>query len=344
MNGAFASLSGRPARFAGGLREVGPGTYAWMQPNGAWGEANAGLIVGDGASLLLDTLWDETLAQQMLAAMAPYVRAAPIRTVVNTHSDGDHWWGNAAVPADAEILTCAASRAAMEAESSPQELARLARLAGRARRAPGSLGALNRYIADMLSPFDLAGVRLRYPDRTFGERATLDVGGREVRLLVLGPAHTPGDTVAHLPDAGVVFAADLVFVKAIPVMWHGPSAGWLGALDALLELDADVYVPGHGDIAGAGELEAMRRFWVWLRAAAGDRHAAGESPLAASEALVRSAGFDEFRDWECPERILISVAALNREFAGQPPMRVTPLVRARLFRQVAILQQRLAGG
>jgi len=138
-----------------------------------------------------------------------------------------------------------------------------------------------------------------------------------------------------------VFAADLVFVKAIPVMWHGPSSGWLSALEALLALDADVYVPGHGDLARTPELEAMQRFWTWLRAGAADRHAAGEDPLTASEALIRSAGFDEFRDWECPERLVISVAALYRELDGQPPMRVTPAVRARLFRLVAILKRRL---
>jgi cyclase len=334
-------LTGRPARFQGGLREVAPGAYAWLQPNGAWGEANAGLIVGNGASIVIDTLWDESLARQMLDAMAAHVRNAPIRTVLNTHSDGDHWWGNATMPADAEIITCTPSRTAMDAESSPQELARLARLARLTHRAPGSIGGLSTYIGDMLSPFDLAAVRLRYPDRTFDERTALDVGGREVQLLVLGPAHTPGDTIAYLPDARVVFAADLVFVKAIPVMWHGPSAGWLRALDTLLALDAHVYVPGHGDIAGPPELEAMKRFWTWLRDAAADRRAAAQDPLTATEALIRSGGFDEFRDWECPERLLISVAALNRELAGQPPMEVSPAVRGRLFRQVATLQQRL---
>ena len=334
-------LTGRASRFDGGLRKVAPRAYAWLQPNGAWGEANAGLIVGNGDSMLIDTLWDQSLARQMLEAMAPHVGDAPIRTVLNTHSDGDHWWGNGAVPPEAEIITCTPSREAMDAESSPQALDRLARLARLARRAPGSLGELNRYIADMLSPFDLAAVRLRYPDRSFSERLTLDVGGREVELLVLGPAHTPGDTIAYLPDAGVVFAADLVFVKAIPVMWHGPSSGWLSALETLLALDADVYVPGHGDLARAPELEAMQRFWTWLRAGAADRHAAGEDPLTASEALIRSAGFDEFRDWECPERLVISVAALYRELDGQPPMRVTPAVRARLFRLVAILKRRL---
>lgn len=335
------TLTGRPVRFEGGLTRVGDGLYAWLQPNGAWGEANAGLVVGDGESLVVDTLWDERLATEMLAAMAPHTGGAPVTKVVNSHSDGDHWWGNAAMPEDAEIITCGPSRSAMDAEASPQELARLARLAHFGRRAPGSVGGLARYIDDMLSPFDLASVRLRYPTRGFDDRLTLDVGGREVRLTVLGSAHTPGDTIVHVPDAGVVFAADLVFVKAIPVMWHGSSTGWLRALDALLELDATVYVSGHGNVAGRADVAAVKNFWIWLRETADAQRRAGVKPPAAAERIVCSDGFDPWRDWECPERIVISIVALYREFAGAPAMSVSPAVRARLFRQVAILKKRL---
>lgn len=65
-----------------------------MQPNGLLGESNSGLVIGDGASLLIDTLWDPRLTRRMLAAMAELIAEAPIETLVNTHSDGDHWWGN----------------------------------------------------------------------------------------------------------------------------------------------------------------------------------------------------------------------------------------------------------
>jgi len=342
MSDGRSTLTGRPARFEGGLRELAPGTFAWLQPNGAWGEANAGLVIGDDRALLIDTLWDESLAATMLAAMSARLADAPIRTVLNTHQDGDHWWGNGAVPRSAEIVTCGPSRRAMDAESSPRELARLTRLAGAGRRLPGSIGGLSRLVHGMLSPFDLAAVRLRYPDTVFEERELeLDVGGRMVVLRVLGPAHTPGDTIAHLPDVGVVFAADLLFVGAIPVMWHGPSAGWLAALDAMLDLDATVFVPGHGDVGDRSSVESMRRFWMWLRGGVRDARRAGRSALETSADLIASPGFDEWRDWECPERLLITVTSVMRELDGRPPMAVTPPVRARLFRQVALLQQRI---
>ena len=77
-----------------GLQELGDGCHAYLQPDGGWGWSNAGLIVGDGASLLVDTLFDLRLTAAMLDAMAPITAAAPIATLVNTHANGDHCYGN----------------------------------------------------------------------------------------------------------------------------------------------------------------------------------------------------------------------------------------------------------
>ena len=57
-----------------GLHEISDGVHAYLQPDGGWGWSNAGLIVGDGTSLLVDTLFDLRLTQEMLNAMASLVR------------------------------------------------------------------------------------------------------------------------------------------------------------------------------------------------------------------------------------------------------------------------------
>ena len=94
------------AGFDGGLTELAPGTWAWLQPNGGLGESNAGLVVGDGAALLVDTLWDERLTAAMLEAIVPVCEraGAPIRHLFNTHGDGDHWYGNGLLGAGVEIV------------------------------------------------------------------------------------------------------------------------------------------------------------------------------------------------------------------------------------------------
>ena len=336
------TLTGAGPRFEKGLREVGPGAWAWLQPNGAWGEANAGLVVGEAEALLIDTLWDERLAREMLDAMAPLLADRRLSTVVNTHSDGDHWWGNAAVPATTQIVTSAPSREAMDSDASPAALARMSGLLHHGRWVPGRLGDLSRYVSEMLGPFDFKAVSLRFPDRTFSASETLDVSGREVQLIEVGPAHTPGDAIVHVPDAGVVFAADVLFVSATPVMWFGPLEGWLKAIETLLSLDAVTYVPGHGAPGGRDVVLELRDYLTWLDAGVREQHAAGRSPLEAARAMIRGEDFAHWQHWECPERMLITITTIHRSLEGQGPIGASPLSRAQLFAQVATLGRELA--
>ena len=334
-----ATLTGAPARFEKGLTELAGGVWAWLQPNGAWGEANAGLIAGDGEALLIDTLWDERLAAEMLAAMRPALGGRAITTVVNTHSDGDHWWGNNAMPADAEIVTSATSRATMDSEAGPGELRRMRQMAQLTARVPGPMRAMGRYVSGMLGPFDFENVTLRRPGRVFSGEEPLEVDGRELRLIELGPAHTPGDLVVHLPGEGIVFAADTLFLGAIPVTFYGPVEGWIGALDTLLGFDAETYVPGHGPPGGREQVAGLRDYLTWLREIVAREHAAGRSPLEAARAALREDEFQRWSDWECPERIVIAVTTLHRALSGKDPIGPSPVGRARVFRDVG----RLAG-
>ena len=327
--GAIPTLSSGTARFEGGPREVAPRTWAWLQPNGGLGESNAGLIAGDGASLLVDTLWDERLTRRMLDAVTPLVADAPPRRAFVTHPDGDHWWGNAALPADVEILATPACDRAMRAEALPRVLDGMTRTAALLSRAPGQVGAVARYGHAQLAPFGWRGVRLRYADRTIEGGATLDVGGREARVLDLGPTHSPADAVIHLPDVGVVLAGDLLFIGVTPIMWHGPVETWLRALDTLLALDAAVFVPGHGPPCGHAEIEELAGYWRWLRDGVHEQRAAGRSPGEAARELLRAFGRTRWAGWLYPERIVVNVATMYRE-----PGDLSPPARARLLVQM----------
>src|SRR5574340_1611714 len=86
------------------LRDIGNGCFAYLQPPGGTGQTNAGLVVDDDSSLLVDTLYDLAHTEAMLAAMRAATPAARrIGTLVNTHADGDHTWGNQ-LAAGAEII------------------------------------------------------------------------------------------------------------------------------------------------------------------------------------------------------------------------------------------------
>ena len=351
------TLLGKEARYPAGLQQVGDGVYAWLQPNGEWGESNAGVVAGEGEALLVDTLWDLALTRRMLDAVAREVDV-PIRTLVNTHSDGDHVWGNQLLP-DAHIVSTRAA-AHIIREESPGALQRFKRLAPALRTVGGlplpvlgslpvpglprlELRTLGRYIGWMLGPYDFSGVEVTPPTQEFEDELTLTVGGREVRLIEVGPAHTPGDSIVHVPDARVVFAADVLFVDVAPVMWAGPTAGWIAALERILALEADAIVPGHGPVSHRSEVEALRDYLAWVDREAGIRLAAGAPVPRVARDLLRS---DEYRDspwagWDSPERILITVATIDRHRRGTAGP-VSTRERTALFAQVATLAEELS--
>ena len=88
------------------------------------------------------------------------------------------------------------------------------------------------------------------PTRTFSGELALEVGGREIRLIEVGPAHTPGDLIAWVPDAQVAVAADILFIGVTPISGRVRSERWIAALESLLGLGAERFVPGHGPVCG----------------------------------------------------------------------------------------------
>ena len=120
-------------QYAKGLHDLGNGCMAYLQPDGGWGWSNAGLIVDGGENLLVDTLFDLKLTREMLDEMRDKVpSASKIKTLVNTHANGDHTFGNQLV-AGAEIITTEQTAEEMF-EFQPQRIKDLKGGAGPTRR------------------------------------------------------------------------------------------------------------------------------------------------------------------------------------------------------------------
>src|SRR5579885_3409535 len=106
-------------RYTKGLHDLGNSVYAYLQPDGSWGWSNAGLITDGGQSLLVDTLFDLKLTREMLDAMRRATPAAArIGTLLNTHSNGDHTYGNQLVEG-AEIVASSACAEEMRHQGQP---------------------------------------------------------------------------------------------------------------------------------------------------------------------------------------------------------------------------------
>jgi len=291
-------------RYCAGLHDLGNSCYAYLQPDGSWGWSNAGLVVGEGASLLVDTLFDLPLTERMLGAMQPVTERAPIATVVNTHANGDHCWGNELV-AGAEIVASTACRDEMLALE-PALLATLVETEG--------LGRTGEYLRSCFGSFEFRGITLTPPTRVFDGRLDLSIGGRAVELTEVGPAHTRGDVIAYVPEARTVFTGDILFIDGTPIVWEGPVENWISACDRMLDLDLEVVVPGHGPITDKSGIRAVRDYLAFLRSESRTRFDAGMS----AEEAARDISLGAFSTWGERERVAVNVATLYRGFRADP--------------------------
>ncbi|MDQ8044564.1 MAG: MBL fold metallo-hydrolase [Solirubrobacteraceae bacterium] len=340
------TMHGVPARYRTGFQDVGDDTWAWEQPNGDFGESNAGLIVSGDQALLVDTLWDLRMTRRMLDAAVALTGGTLPQTVVNTHSDGDHFWGNQLLP-DAEIISTAIARKKMPHDT-PAELARMAR-ASRLLVAVGWLpipvvGLLHipglpqlpsRRMGSMMRPFHFDEVEMVLPSRTFEGRLSLKVGDRDVEVIEVGPAHTAGDAIVWVPDVAVCFAADVLFVDTTPMMWAGPVASFARAVDQVLALDAVTFVPGHGPVCGRAEVELVRDYVAWVQEEAVPRVASGESATKAARSLLLSSEFASlpWSRWDNPASLVLTLHTEQYVLAGGRG-HLPPRLRARAMVQM----------
>jgi len=335
------------------LVEVAEHVHAYLQ-RGSWGFSNAGLIagVGTGGALLVDTLYDLSLTRRMLDDMRRAVPAAArIQTLVNTHANGDHCWGNQLVEGADIISSRAAAAEMLELKPSLMQLllrasAGLARLPEPARQALGLLGRLGvprlaaltegaAFVQECFGAFEFRDIRLTLPTQTFEGRLALTVAETPVELIEVGPAHTQGDVLVWLPKQRVVFTGDILFIDSHPIVWEGPIANWIAACDRVLELDPSVVVPGHGPLTDAAGVRETRAYWQRIVEAARQGHASGASPDEVARELLAS----EAPHWSEAHRLVVNLDTAYRELNADRSHR-DPLA---MFARMARLERVIAG-
>ena len=240
--------------YSRGLHEVATACWAWLEPPGTWGLSNAGVVRIGNETLVIDTQNDVRRAHDLRQAADEVAGADGVTTVVNTHEDGDHWFGNMLFD-DARIVATTAAADGMR--SLPIDPRRLAEIGG-----AGS--ALRRWTRWRAAFYDYTGWRPVYPTETFDTSTTVKLGDGVVEVHEVGPAHTRGDAIVHVPDVGVVFTGDILFHRATPVVWAGPVERYIAACDLVLGLEPAVVVPGHGPVAGVTGVRETRAYLVRL--------------------------------------------------------------------------------
>jgi len=192
-------------------------------------------VLGGDTALVVDTRTTLVQAREILDDLGD-LGSPRVGIVVNTHGHYDHVFGNA-VFRPAVIWGHERCRTMIELTGETQR-----------EKAWRELPAL----AD-----ELAKVVLDPPDRVFADAATLDLGGREIRLAYLGRGHTDNDIVVSIPDTDVLCAGDLLENGAPPWFGDGYPMDWPATAERILALTGErtIVSPGHGDQAGRAFVE-----------------------------------------------------------------------------------------
>ncbi len=218
-----------------------------MRRYSTWGDEpfdqNIGVILGRDGLAVIDTRASHRLADEVRAEI-PELTRLPIAAVVNTHHHWDHTFGNA------RFL--------------PSPIWGHARCAERVLADGDAMRSRVRSQAPQFGD-ELGEVVLTPPDQTFADVATVDLGDRQLQLAYLGHGHTDNDIVIEVPDAGVLFAGDLLENDAAPSFGDAYPRAWAATVsERLLPLVKNAVVPGHGGVgdrsfvaAQAADLAAM---------------------------------------------------------------------------------------
>ena len=336
--GRAITRMGEAPAFAEGLYEIAENTFAWMVPNGSWGETNLGLINCGRQTVLVDTCWDLHFTREMLQHAESILTTAPITRVINTHSDGDHCWGNQLF--SDRIIT--ATRACVDhmTHPSPRQLWAIKSSSKLLRCLPfAGLNSLGNYMGGMLAPYEFRKLHVRPAQETFSGEMTITVEGVILHLIETGPGHSHGDCIVWVPERRVVFAGDILFVGVTPVAWAGPVENIRRGLRRLLELNPQVIVPGHGPLARYSDIQDQVEYWDWLETSLEPMARGGLNPFEAGRQCVQSDDFrrSAFARWRCPERMFTSACTLYRHWGVTPRTLPGSLGALDHFRQQSLL-------
>jgi Zn-dependent hydrolases, including glyoxylases len=194
-----------------------------------------GVVLGGSDVLVVDTRSTPAQAREIAAELRELTRS-PVSIVVDTHWHWDHAFGNAAfrpAPIWGHVRTAERLRSGGDAVRE----------------------RIMRQLPDLAD--DLRDMVIVPPDRTFEDRATVEVGDRVVELSFHGRGHTDADIAVLVPDAAVLFAGDLLENDAIPSFGDSYPIDWPAAVEQLLPLATGAVVPGHGSIGDRAFVEAQ---------------------------------------------------------------------------------------
>jgi glyoxylase-like metal-dependent hydrolase (beta-lactamase superfamily II) len=270
------------------LKLIGPNIWAAIDDAKGDAGANAGFVVGDDGVAVIDTFENEAAAKALLGQIHSLTHL-PIKFVINTHYHLDHVAGNRVFAQHGAVIVGHHSvRAWIHTENL-------------------------KFFGDKIKPEEKTLVQnLFAPEVTYDTGVTLFLGSRRIEVTYM-QGHTGGDSVVSIPDAGIVFCGDLFWRHTLPNLIDATTTTWIATLSEFTEQKSDTlpnsalppavtFVPGHGDVGNAEDVQEFQGYLTWLRGAVKkgvDANKKGDALVAVvlPEMTEKYGNWDFFKDF-----------------------------------------------
>ena len=207
---------------------------------------NAGFLVGDNVTLIVDT-GGNTMAAQTIYGYASAVRPQNVLRVINTEKHFDHIGGNGFFRAKG-VDVWGHRGIVRTAEEFAAEIAEFNHgIPCAVRRANGEARAF------------FIDTEATNPNRPIDEDTVFDLGGCSATIL-LTPGHTDTNLSIWLPEDRVLYCGDCLINAYLPNLDAGTVADWkvwLESLDRVEALRPAFVVAGHGPVAAGEDVARM---------------------------------------------------------------------------------------
>ena len=255
------------------LVQVADGVFAAIAKPGGLASGNGGFIIGDGGVLVVDTFATPVAAEELIKEIQARTNQ-PVLYAVNSHYHLDHTGGNQVFAQRHIPIIAQENTREWVATKNTRFLPGHDDLVKRRDDLVQQLKDLGEDKKDQRAAIErriaqaevMLTINLTRPTLTYtGGTLRLSLGHREVLLSTL-PGHTGGDTIVYVPDANVVFTGDLGWSKTLPNLVDATVNEWIPTLDKLLtDYKTAKFVPGHGQVADSGDIQAFRSYLADLR-------------------------------------------------------------------------------
>jgi glyoxylase-like metal-dependent hydrolase (beta-lactamase superfamily II) len=268
------------------LEQLAEGVYAVIHIAGGSAIGNAGIVDLGDRTLVYDSLFTPQAGQDLRTA-AEVLTGRPVDALINSHWHNDHIWGNQAFGAETDIISDEETRrmiiatrghgaydAFMAAAEANLESTRAAL---EAEQDEGQRRQFALWVDYHQSVVDIKPIlKIRAPNLTFAGQLTFHGTDRLAHLITYAGGHTESDAVLFLPQEGIAFMSDLLFIEHQPYLGGGDPDRMLQILDQVAALNPKLVVPGHGPVGGPDALQGMRQYIHTLVGMASDMVADGE--------------------------------------------------------------------